>query len=172
MGRFFSLSPLNDYAMNFYKSIQIYEEILFKVIASDEIIDELKDAGYLGANYNEAKKEFEKKIKEYNVLLNKDIYILDKDNSIFLEYLNEAYYWICIVSSIKDKYFLILDNKAKLPKDHKLLAELLTKTEQFLTDINYLLSEKTELDSDILLQTIIYHEEKKAQSHNPVMNKK
>ncbi len=112
----------------------------------------------LEANYTKAEREFDKLVKEYNVILNYDIFIEDTENKIFLEYLNGYYYWICIVSSIKGNRFLILDKTAKIPKDHIGLAEQLRKSESLLKDIKYLLSEKVELNPDRLLEAIVYCE--------------
>lgn len=162
-GLFFSLSPLTDSAKQFYKAIKKNEpDIPFEIITADDLIKNLTERQDpdppLEANYAKAEREFDKRVKEYNIILNYDISIVDKENKIFLEYLNESYYWICIVSSIKGNYFLIVDKKANIPKDHKRLAEQLRTSESLLKDVKYLLSEKAELSPDKLLEAIVYCE--------------
>ncbi len=166
IGKFFSLSPLTDDAKNFIESIQESEEnIPFEVITADELINNLIEVQDLEADYTKAEREFEKLVKEYNNVLNYNGYIEDKENKIFLEYLNKSYYWICIVSSIKGNHFLILDKKAEIPKDHKSLADQLRETENVLKDVRYLLAEKAELNSEMLLQAIIYCERNNEWKH-------
>ncbi len=160
-GIFFSLSSLTDSAKQFYESIKKNEpDIPFEIITADNLITNLTELPDppLEANYTQAEREFDKLVKDYNIILNYDISIVNKENNIFLEYLNDSYYWICIVLSIKGNYFLILDKKANIPKDHKSLAEQLRISESLLTNVKYLLSEKVELNSDRLLETIVYCE--------------
>ncbi|VVB93606.1 Restriction endonuclease [uncultured archaeon] len=162
-GKFFSLSPLTDSAKQFYNSIKKNEpNIPFEVVTVDELIKnlvEIPDNPPLDADYTKAEREFEKLIKDYNIILNYGIFIEDKENNIFLEYLNKSYYWICIVSSVvKGNYFLVLDKTAKIPKDHKILADQLRINEDLLIDVKYLLSEKAELNPDRLLWAIVHCE--------------
>ena len=163
MGKFFSLSLLTYSAKHFYESIQELEDnVPFEVITAEDLIKNLiglPDTNPpLEADYTKAEREFERIVKKYNFILNYEIFIEDKENNIFLEYLNESYYWVCIVSSGKGRYFLILDKRAKPPKDHKYLAEQLRETEKLLKDVKYLLAEKAELNPDWLLKVIVYCE--------------
>ncbi len=162
-GIFFSLSPLTDAAKQFYESIKKNEpNIPFEVITAEDLIKNLRELPDtnppLEADYTTAKREFEKIVEKYNFILNHEVYIENKEENIFLEYLNGSYYWIGIVSSIKGRYFLILDKRAELPKDHKYLAEQLRETEDLLKDVKYLLAEKTELNTERLLEAIVYFE--------------
>jgi|GEM_PF-3556854 len=160
-GIFFSLSPLTDAAKLFYESIQKSEEnIPFEVITTEGLIENLMnlpDNPPLEADYGKVKREYERIVEEYNLILNYNykVGIEDKENKIFLEYINESYYWICITTG---NYFLILDKKAELPKNHKYLAEQLKETENFLKNSNYLLAEKAELNPKRLLEMIIFCE--------------
>jgi len=157
-GQFFSLSPLTDAAINFYRSIPDKTKALLEFIQPDELINKLADrkVGLLESNYDGAKIKFENIVKDYHIISKNDIHIQDDETSIFLEYFNDDYYWICIVSSNSRKYFLILNKYAELPKGHKSLAKQLKEAEKkFLKNIDYLLAEKIELDPNILLKTIV-----------------
>lgn len=168
-GILFSLSPLTDNAKQFYDSIKENEpDIPFEMVNVDDLIKylmDIPDNPPLEADYTKAEREFGKLVKEYNIILNYDIFIEDKENNIFLEYLNKSYYWICIVSSlVKGDYFLVLDKTAKIPKDHKELADQL-KSESLLTDVKYLLSEKAELNPERLLWAIVHCEKNNEWKH-------
>ncbi|MDP3066921.1 MAG: hypothetical protein Q8N08_09320 [Methanobacteriaceae archaeon] len=146
---------MTDDAMRFYKRIQKNkEEIHFIIITADELISDLIDLKFLEVDSTRVQREFERWIENFNIIINCKFFIEDKENAIFLEYLNGSYYWICIVSSNSGKYFLILDKNAELPKQHKSLAKQLKEAERDLEKIDYLLAEKIELDPNILLKTI------------------
>lgn len=169
-GIFYSLSPLTDNAKRFYKFVKEKEQnepnlnIRFEIITVDKLIKNLIDLQepLLEADFTKAERKFDKLVKDYNIILNYDIFIEDKENHIFLQYLNSSYYWICIVSTIiKGNYFLILDKTAEIPKDHKALAdqlisESLLRSKSPLKDVKYLLSEKAEINPDRLLEAIVY----------------